>query len=35
MAAALAAREGIAAHDVPIDELQQRLRAAGQVLELG
>ena len=35
VAAALAAREGIAAHDVPIDELQQRLRAAGQVLELG
>ena len=35
VAAALAARNVTALHDVPIDELQQRLRAGGAVLSLG
>jgi hypothetical protein len=35
IAAALASRDGTAVHFVPIVELQTRLRAAGQILELG
>jgi hypothetical protein len=34
VAAALAARQGVAVQDVPYENLRQRLLAQGQVLEL-